>query len=97
MIRRTPISTSTTTLVTYSTLVRSRYAPVGPSGATGGRPVQTLRREGSGRLPTAVLAREGRWTPRLRWDRARRGSSGCRLLGRGGQTDRKSTRLNSSH
>src|SRR3546814_14485700 len=90
MIRRPPRSTRTDTLFPYTTLFRS--LPVRLAGI--GRQRQT-RRAGGARTGTRTARRFSRRRQRL----GKRDPAGTHALVRGAlaRSDRKSTRLNSSH
>src|SRR3546814_18340611 len=100
MIRRPPISTRTDTLVPYTTLCRSRREDKTSCAETRGRGTDARIAVGSAGgggflLPRGVVRLE-----RAGGDRVEgRGGGAARGMGgeRGERSDRKSTRLNSSH
>src|SRR3546814_20906734 len=98
MIRRPPISTRTDTLFPYTTLFRSGAEPTGPADG------RALQIQGQVAGPGADRQREAgapEGRPVAQPHRRRAAGSAAaagRLVGDGqGGTDRKSTRLNSSH
>src|SRR3546814_12179957 len=99
MIRRPPRATRTDTLFPYTTLFRSCQRMTLPNGfaerdpALNLRPLYLVNRDGFGawheRQPTALV----QWMRAHGFDAA----AGSQLTLPGGEGDRKSTRLNSSH
>src|SRR3546814_14479981 len=99
MIRRTPISTRTETLFPYTTLFRlgkgggrrPKQMRCAERGVRGGKDGDPQRDDGKPDSGVVGRRRQGR-----RGGPARpSGADPCRA--RGGRTDRKGTRLNSSH